>query len=62
MLHHPLLDAVRQGPLVRRASVEYGPPPAAVHSTLLDRYSDDQVLLLWSPELVAALRDQQDPL
>jgi hypothetical protein len=43
---------------VRRASAEFGPAPAAVHAGLLRQYSDDQILLLWSPEMVAALRDR----
>lgn len=44
---------------VRRASVEFGPPPAAVHAAELARYTDAQLMQVWGPEFVAELRTRQ---
>jgi hypothetical protein len=60
MLQHlivRLYEAVTRRPYytVRRASVEFGPPPAAVHAAQLAKYSDAE-LYARGPEILAQLR------
>lgn len=44
---------------VRTASVEFGPPPAAVHVEYLATFTDAELMALWGPEFLAKLRQRQ---
>jgi hypothetical protein len=62
---HPLLQAayrkVTGTPYytTRQASIEFGPPPAAVHVEVLKTYTDAELMRAWGPEFVADLRGRR---